>query len=140
MKVDGLTRQQVSNHMLQLRRKQAALATQQCSDGPVQGGGGGGAGGNAGTPKEWTPIEEGCKACSREVGGGQGENRVEGPVTRGGPTVLDSEGGVITSRLCETCAKLWKADGKPNPWFPANGPGGSRGPKPRWRKPVGTGV
>jgi hypothetical protein len=90
--------------------------------------------------KEWTPIEEGCKACSREVGGGQAENREEGPVTCGGPTVPDSKGGVIRSRLCDTCARLWRLAGKPNPWFPANGPGGSRGPKPTLRKPVGMGV
>jgi hypothetical protein len=96
--------------------------------------------GNTAHQKKWTPIEEGCKACSREVGGGQTENRKEGALIRGGPTVPDSEGGVITSRLCKFCAQLWRADGKPNPWFPANGPGGSRGPKPRWRKPVGKGV
>jgi hypothetical protein len=97
--------------------------------------------GNTGAKKEWTPIEEGCKACSRAVGAVQGGGKSEsrepgGPVTCGGPTVLDSEGGVITSRLCQTCAKLWRLEGQPNPWVPMNRPGGSRGPNPprgsRW--------
>jgi hypothetical protein len=101
--------------------------------------------GNTINKKEWTPIEEGCKACSREVGGTRVEQEQgEGtgaPVSVGGPTVLDSEGGVITSRLCDRCVKLWRSDGQPNPWFPANGPGGSHGgPKPKQRKPVGMGV
>ncbi len=76
-----------------------------------------------------------------QPGGGRDRSESQqGARTRGGPTVPDSKGGVIRSRLCDTCAKLWRLAGQPNPWVPTNKPGGSSGAQPKQRKPVGMGV